>query len=103
MVESLTTQIEDMVTLYREKNPNFNGKIAFIGHGISSLILFDILSNQNTPNPNININKPIENEPKSVSEAGFRKLSKNHVFEEVLICVGFRQLKVPLVIKISKI
>ena len=96
MVESLTTQIEDMVTLYREKNPNFNGKIAFIGHGISSLILFDILSNQNTPNPNININKPIENEPKSVSEAGFRKLSKSRfcVEKRVLIfighiCVGF--------------
>ena len=98
MVESLTTQIEDMVTLYREKNPNFNGKIAFIGHGISSLILFDILSNQNIPNPNININKPIENEPKSVSEAGFRKLSKITFLcrKRVLIfigriCVGFRQ------------
>ena len=69
MVESLVTQIEDMITLYREKNPNFNGKIAFIGHGISSLILFDLLSNQGKEQAQTT---PPKVEATSVSETGVR-------------------------------
>ena len=75
MVEASATQIENMVELYRQKNPNFQGEIVLIGHGISSLILFDILSNQkNSTNESRKAEmKPIE--PQSVSEAGVSNIS----------------------------
>ena len=68
MVEALAQQVEDMVSLYREKNPDFNGKVALVGHGIAALILFDLLANQGTAKQKEQL-APQE-EPKSVSEAG---------------------------------
>ena len=47
MIESLTLQLETILGLYREKNPNFSGSVHLIGHGISGLMLFDLLQNQN--------------------------------------------------------
>ena len=47
MIESLTQQLETILGLYREKNPNFSGSVHLIGHGISGLMLFDLLQNQN--------------------------------------------------------
>lgn len=46
MVESVAQQVENILGLYREKNPNFSGPIHLLGHGISAVIIFDLLSNQ---------------------------------------------------------
>jgi len=46
MIESLTQQLETILGLYREKNTNFSGPVHLIGHGISGLMLFDLLQNQ---------------------------------------------------------
>jgi len=32
--------------LFRERNPDFNGKVSLIGHSLGSAILFDILCHQ---------------------------------------------------------
>ena len=75
MVEASAMQIENMVELYREKNPTFNGEIVIIGHGISSLILFDILSNQKTSTNESRKAEVKPAEPQSVSEAGVSNIS----------------------------
>jgi hypothetical protein len=33
-------------TLFKQRNPNFNGKVSFLGHSLGSAIMFDILCNQ---------------------------------------------------------
>jgi len=90
MVESLVTQVEDMLTLYREKNPNFNGKVAFIGHGISSLILFDLLANQgNQPAPQPTVTEEV----KSVSEAGLSNTRDVASLEQLLEKLNIESIK----------
>ena len=65
-------QIENMVQLYKEKNAEFRGEIVLIGHGISSLVIFDILANQTDEQnaENVNSTSPQSLEPKSVSQTG---------------------------------
>lgn len=73
MVEATATQIENMLQLYREKNPSFQGEVALIGHGISSLVIFDILANQPSENQKVSKEPSLcgkSLEPQSVSEAG---------------------------------
>jgi hypothetical protein len=84
MVEAVALQFENMLELYKEKNPNFNGQIAIVGHGISSLVIFDILSNQgNIQDEEAEKAKSeLSLEPKSVSEAGISSFSVNE--EETL-------------------
>jgi hypothetical protein len=42
--------------IFMKENPDFNGKISFIGHSLGGLICYDLLSNQN----------PLDNFPEHV-------------------------------------
>jgi hypothetical protein len=42
-----------MYGLYLLRNPNFNGHVSIGGHSLGSLISFDLLCNQQTPNSTV--------------------------------------------------
>jgi hypothetical protein len=39
-------EINRIYKLFKERNPNFKGRISFVGHSLGSAIMFDILCNQ---------------------------------------------------------
>ncbi len=88
MIESLTQQLETISGLYREKNTNFSGPIHLIGHGISGLMLFDLLQNQKEKKNSSEIPAPIpstctslKSQPESLSGVRYLKQALfNHYF-----------------------
>ena len=36
-----------LIKKFKERNPNFNGKVSLIGHSLGSVICYDLLSHQN--------------------------------------------------------
>ena len=56
----VTEELNRVYTLYKERNPNFNGKIHILGHSLGSVIAFDILSSHGNkipdrPNPSTDL------------------------------------------------
>lgn len=47
----VTEELNRVYTLYKERNPNFNGKVHILGHSLGSVIAFDILSCQGNKIP----------------------------------------------------
>ena len=43
---AVTSELNRVYKLYKEKNPNFNGKVHIFGHSLGSCIAFDILAEQ---------------------------------------------------------
>jgi hypothetical protein len=39
-------ELNRIYMLFKQRNPNFNGKVSFLGHSLGSAIMFDILCNQ---------------------------------------------------------
>ncbi|KAI5954021.1 hypothetical protein CANMA_004860 [Candida margitis] len=57
---SVTSELNRVYKLYKERNPNFNGKVHILGHSLGSSIAFDILSGQSgTIKGSIDVNKDI--------------------------------------------
>lgn len=70
--ETVTEELNRVYTLYKERNPNFNGKVHIMGHSLGSCISFDILAAQ----------------PNSVDYSS-KDLKKHLKFDvENLFCVG---------------
>ncbi|KAJ3033967.1 hypothetical protein HDV00_005610 [Rhizophlyctis rosea] len=46
MVNHVTRELNRIVRLYRQHNPDFNGKVSLYGHSLGSLLAFDILCHQ---------------------------------------------------------
>lgn len=46
IITVVTEEINRVYSLYKERNPNFNGKVHIMGHSLGSVISFDILSSQ---------------------------------------------------------
>ncbi|GME68854.1 unnamed protein product [[Candida] boidinii] len=46
ILKSVTRQANQIYDKYMERNPNFKGKIHFLGHSLGSSVCFDLLSNQ---------------------------------------------------------
>ena len=46
ILNTVTSEINRMYTLFMARNENFKGEVSFIGHSLGSLIMFDILCNQ---------------------------------------------------------
>ncbi|KAK4614339.1 putative phospholipase, mitochondrial [Fulvia fulva] len=59
-------EINRIYHLFMDRNPNFNGKISFIGHSLGSAIMFDILCRQDQPakirrsGQSMNLDFPVE-------------------------------------------
>ena len=47
ILDTVSSEINRMYTLFMARNEKFEGEISFIGHSLGSLIMFDILCNQN--------------------------------------------------------
>lgn len=70
ILEVVISELNHVYKLYKERNPNFNGKVHIMGHSLGSAISFDILSSQDDNNSELD-------------------LKKNLAFEvEDLFCVG---------------
>ncbi|KAM3160598.1 DDHD domain-containing protein [Lachancea thermotolerans] len=46
IMKEVTSQLNHVYRLYRSRNPNFDGQVHIMGHSLGSLLLFDILANQ---------------------------------------------------------
>lgn len=46
IMKAVVSEINSVYKLYKEKNPNFNGKIHVLGHSLGSAIAFDLLAFQ---------------------------------------------------------
>ncbi|KAI5964911.1 uncharacterized protein KGF55_001982 [Candida pseudojiufengensis] len=46
--EAVISEMNKVYKLYKQKNPNFNGKIHLLGHSLGSAIIFDILSGKSS-------------------------------------------------------
>ncbi|RCK54888.1 hypothetical protein Cantr_03930 [Candida viswanathii] len=46
IISAVTSELNRVYQLYKERNPNFNGKVHIMGHSLGSAIAFDILSTQ---------------------------------------------------------
>lgn len=60
VINKVGNELNRLIQIFREQNPNFNGSISLIGHSLGSLICFDILSNQydnKRPNTERNVDK----------------------------------------------
>lgn len=44
ILDTVMNELNDTYTLFKKKNPDFNGRVHLIGHSLGSLILFDMLS-----------------------------------------------------------
>ncbi|GBM65665.1 SEC23-interacting protein [Araneus ventricosus] len=48
IIDTVACELNKLYELFLSRNPNFSGKVFVAGHSLGSLILFDILANQNT-------------------------------------------------------
>jgi hypothetical protein len=46
MIFHVTEEMNRIYKLYKERNPQFKGKVSVFGHSLGSLLAFDILSHQ---------------------------------------------------------
>ena len=46
ILQEVTGQLNHVYHLYRSRHPNFDGKVHIMGHSLGSLLIFDILANQ---------------------------------------------------------
>ncbi|KAG8198312.1 hypothetical protein JTE90_021563 [Oedothorax gibbosus] len=51
IIDTVAYELNQMYKLFLERNPTFNGKVFVSGHSLGSLILFDILANQQKSTP----------------------------------------------------
>ncbi|KAK9889140.1 hypothetical protein WA026_004410 [Henosepilachna vigintioctopunctata] len=52
IVTTVGDELNKLYELFKIRNPSFNGKVSLAGHSLGSLILFDLLSHQKTPEEN---------------------------------------------------
>ena len=57
ILEEVTRQLNQLYERYIEINPDFDGEVHLIGHSLGSLILFDLLSQNETYKLNFNVSK----------------------------------------------
>ena len=50
MIDTVTSEMNKMLEIFRNRNPRFSGSVSVLGHSLGSVILFDILSHQVTIN-----------------------------------------------------
>lgn len=50
IMDTVGKSLNKIYTLFCERNPNFKGQVSLGGHSLGSLILFDLLCNQESPN-----------------------------------------------------
>ncbi|CAI5756543.1 unnamed protein product [Candida verbasci] len=68
---AVTSELNRVYKLFKEKNPNFKGKVHILGHSLGSAIAFDILSGQSgTLTGSINVTKDITFEVENLFLAG---------------------------------
>ncbi|KAF8790218.1 SEC23-interacting protein like [Argiope bruennichi] len=48
IIDTVACELNNLYELFLSRNPNFSGQVFVAGHSLGSLILFDILANQNT-------------------------------------------------------
>ena len=46
IVGEVASEMNRMLKLFKERNPNFGGSVSVMGHSLGSCILFDLLENQ---------------------------------------------------------
>jgi hypothetical protein len=49
MINTITSEMNRLYKLFKERNPNFKGKVSIYGHSLGSILAFDILCNQASP------------------------------------------------------
>ncbi|XP_060712470.1 phospholipase DDHD2-like isoform X1 [Hemiscyllium ocellatum] len=50
IVDTVANEMNRLLTVFQQRNPDFSGGVSVAGHSLGSLILFDILTNQSTSN-----------------------------------------------------
>jgi len=66
IIDKVGAEFKRIFELYQQRVPEFRGKVSFVGHSLGSLILFDILANQNqqnAPSPRESISKTKSEKP----------------------------------------
>ncbi|XP_041642581.1 phospholipase DDHD2 [Cheilinus undulatus] len=48
IVDTVSSEINKLHTLFKQRHPEFKGAVSVVGHSLGSLILFDLLTNQRT-------------------------------------------------------
>ncbi|CEP63729.1 putative carboxylic ester hydrolase LALA0_S09e01200g [Lachancea lanzarotensis] len=46
IMQEVTQQLNELYSVYRARNPSFEGKVHIVGHSLGGLLIFDILANQ---------------------------------------------------------
>lgn len=46
MVENISREMNRLYDLYKQRNPDFDGKVSIYAHSLGSILTFDILCNQ---------------------------------------------------------
>ncbi|KAI1001302.1 hypothetical protein K3495_g6901 [Podosphaera aphanis] len=59
------TESNRIYNLFKERNPDFKGKVSLLGHSLGSAILFDLLSRQKENTPELGRNKQQNKRPSS--------------------------------------
>jgi hypothetical protein len=49
MVNTITSEMNRLLRLYKDRNPAFKGKVSIYAHSLGSILAFDILCNQENP------------------------------------------------------
>lgn len=96
IMDTVAFEMNRLYALFMERNPDYKGSVSVAGHSLGSLILFDLLSNQNlgssmpiiptangvepqvpAPEPQVppTVTPPVEEEPKDEAKDEFEELS----------------------------
>ena len=64
MIIHISDELNRIYALYKQRNPNFKGRVSIFGHSLGSLLAFDILSHQKTsdfmPSKSKNVSREID-------------------------------------------
>lgn len=95
IISKVGNELNNLYKLFSARNPSFKGCVSMIGHSLGSLIVFDILSNQQQCESKVSNNEPIKDVDKFLTDLGlsnyietFKKEKidpKNMVFSIFLI------------------
>ncbi|KAF5892770.1 phospholipase DDHD2 isoform X2, partial [Clarias magur] len=90
IVDTVASEINQLYSIFLQRNPQFTGAISVAGHSLGSLILFDLLTNQKTAAESTNAaqNGQYNEEPRSSSVSDCTSCEN---LEEALLSIGMEE------------
>lgn len=67
IISKVGSEINRLYSMFKERNPSFNGNVSLVGHSLGSLIVFDLLSHQHD-NEEADVSDQLKSNVKKIEE-----------------------------------